>query len=443
MNIFEQLVIPPSSEHIGLLTVMQIISLLTFLPFAGITLGASVFSVYFKKRGKSAKNPLYIMMAKDVMDKLTAGKAAGFALGVLPMITIVLVYAQLLYGAKVISVSLLTLALILYIVSYVFIYNYKNAFQLEAVIGALKSGTLPGEVREYEDKVIYLGSRYGNWGISLLLTAMFLFISGMTIASKPGVWGSVDNILKLLVSAPIWVNFLYFLSSSAMVTGGAILYFFFVWQGGVRPGNLDYAAAIKKYAVITAFAGTLIQPIFIFAGTLFLKPYNASSGVYAFAGFSLLALLLIGAMLYQIFKSSETNLSGAVFFLIFILFTFTIVKDQLTFKNAMKEQYLVLSSKAEDLAKEKEGMIVQVSGADGEKIFNEKCIACHKFDVKLVGPPYQETVPKYSGDVKKLAAFIYNPQKINPDYPAMPNQGLKQKEADAVAKYIMDKVGKK
>ncbi len=443
MNIFEQLVIPPSSEHIGLLTVMQIISLLTFLPFAGITLGASVFSVYFNRKGKKSGNPVHTMLAKDLIDKLTVGKAAGFALGVLPMITIVLIYAQLLYGAKVISVSMLMLSLLLYIAAYVFIYNYKSAFQFEHILGELKKGDVPDDVKKYENKLVYMGTRYGNWGVSFMFTAMFIFISAVTIAAKPGTWNSIDNILKFLISVPVWSNYFYFLASSAAVTGGAVLYFFFEWQGGVRPGNLDYAAEVKKFAIVTALAGILVQPLFIFVNTLLLKNTNASDGVYMFAGLALLAILIIANLLYYVYKNSDVSMSGVVFFLIFVLFTFSIVKDQLTFKNAMKEQYLVLSAKAEELAKEKAGSIVQVNAADGEKIYNEKCIACHRFDQKVVGPPYQETVPKYSGDLKKLAAFIYNPVKVNPDYPAMPNQGLKQKEAEAVAKYIMDKVGKK
>jgi cytochrome c len=170
---------------------------------------------------------------------------------------------------------------------------------------------------------------------------------------------------------------------------------------------------------------------------------GSSSGVYIFAGFTILAILLVCNLLYYVYKNSDMHLAGAIFFLMFFIFTFAIIKDQLAFKNSVKEHLLVLNGKAEELAKEKEGMIVQVSGADGEKIYNEKCIACHKFDVKLVGPPYQETVPKYNGDLKKLAGFIYNPTKIDPAYTAMPNQGLKMKEAEAVAKYIMDKVGKK
>jgi len=74
----------------------------------------------------------------------------------------------------------------------------------------------------------------------------------------------------------------------------------------------------------------------------------------------------------------------------------------------------------------------------------KKCVACHKFDTKVVGPPYKETVPKYNGDVQQLAEYIYNPVKKDPAYPPMPNQGLKKKEAVAVAQYLLDHLaGKK
>jgi cytochrome c len=444
MNILDQFVIPPSQEHIGLLTVMQIISLLTFLPFVGLMIGSSVFSVYFNRKGKKSGNPVFVKIAKDIIDKLTVGKAAGFALGILPLITIFLIYAQMLYGAKVISTSLLFLSLVLYIIGFIFMYNYKSAFQFETIFNSLKKdGEVPEEAARYETKVNLLGMRYAVWGITLLFIASFLFVGSTTIAAKPGIWASVDNILKLLLSGPIWINYLLFISTSFAITGGAILYFFFGWQGGIPDATEEYKDTVKKFAVVAAFVGSLLQPVFIFAGTLFMPLSGSSSGVYVFAGFTLLAILLVCNLLYYIYKNSDMRLAGAVFFLMFFVFMFAIVKDQLALKNSLKDQFLVLNAKAEELAKEKEGMIVQVNAADGEKIYNEKCFACHKFDVKLVGPPYQETVPKYNGDLKKLAGFIYNPTKVNPSYPAMPNQGLKMKEAEAIAKYIMDKVGKK
>ena len=112
MNVLDQFIVPPSQDHVNLLVVMQIISLLMFLPFSGMVLGGSVFSVYFNRKGKKTGNPVYFRLAKDIIDKLTVSKAAGYALGILPLAATVFIYAQLLYGSKVISVSLLFLSLI-------------------------------------------------------------------------------------------------------------------------------------------------------------------------------------------------------------------------------------------------------------------------------------------------------------------------------------------
>jgi cytochrome c len=77
----------------------------------------------------------------------------------------------------------------------------------------------------------------------------------------------------------------------------------------------------------------------------------------------------------------------------------------------------------------------------GEDIYNARCSACHLFDQKKVGPPYQTVIPKYQGKKAQLISFILNPQKINPAYPSMPNQGLKPAEADSIATFLMHKTG--
>jgi cytochrome c len=81
--------------------------------------------------------------------------------------------------------------------------------------------------------------------------------------------------------------------------------------------------------------------------------------------------------------------------------------------------------------------IEEVAAISGQDIYNGRCIACHKFDTKLVGPPYNSVLPKYDGKQDQLIKFILNPVKVNPEYPAMPNQGLKPNEAEAIAEYIM------
>ena len=86
---------------------------------------------------------------------------------------------------------------------------------------------------------------------------------------------------------------------------------------------------------------------------------------------------------------------------------------------------------------------ISVETISGEEIFKGRCIACHSFDKKIVGPPYKETLVKYEGNIERLAEFIHNPQKIDPEYPPMPNQGLKPSEAKVVAEYILNTYNEK
>ncbi|MEZ4762883.1 MAG: hypothetical protein R3C26_06705 [Calditrichia bacterium] len=59
------------------------------------------------------------------------------------------------------------------------------------------------------------------------------------------------------------------------------------------------------------------------------------------------------------------------------------------------------------------------------------------YEQRVVGPPYNSVLPKYEGDMEKLKQFILNPVKVNADYIAMPNQGLKPHEAESAAMFLM------
>jgi len=76
----------------------------------------------------------------------------------------------------------------------------------------------------------------------------------------------------------------------------------------------------------------------------------------------------------------------------------------------------------------------------GKAVFDKVCSGCHRFESRVVGPPFNEVVPGYRGDVEKLKSFIRNPVKKNPGYPSMPKLGLKDEEIDAVARYLVSHV---
>jgi cytochrome c551/c552 len=445
MNIFDNLVIPPTAEHAALLNVLQIITLLIFLPFSGMILGGTLISVYYNKMGAKNGNTLYTRFAKDIMDKLFPKKSAGIAFVVLPAATVTLIYAQFLTGAKLITVNFLAFSVLYYFAAVIFIYKYKNSFleyipknKILVYFRLQKEEKIPeGKENAFETSL----SLYAYLGIIAMLAGLFLFVCGATIVTDPSRW-NVTGILKSIFSLPVWLNFIYIILASVAISGGAILYMFFVWQGGIKDMSEEYSKLIRSSVAPVSMISSILQPLFLF-GSIILMPVSAmSSSVYVYIVFAFISILIVTNLLYGIMKESDMRFAGAVFFIMFITFTFTIVKDQLVFGNSVKEHMFTVYQKAGELDRQKESLVISNTGVNAEQIYNQKCIACHKFDAKLVGPPYKETVPKYNGDVKKLAEYIYNPQKINPEYPAMPNQGLKKKEAEAMAQWLMEKVKK-
>lgn len=454
MNFFDQIVIPPSANHLLLLHYILIISLILFVPYLGLVLGASFFSILYKRKGVKSGNIYYLRFAKDLIEKLTIAKNAIFAFGIIPSLSILIIYAQLLYQAQTIAMPVISLSVLMFIISFALIYKYRNAFKVESVIDILKEyvkeGDTAGEnisnVNEYEAKLSSAGKTAGWIGSSLLFAAAYVFVAGAALAARPQEWNYADNILKVLFSWEALFNYLYLLSASGVITGTAILFYFFTWQGGLNGMDEGYAKFVKGFAAGLAFFSSLFIPVLLFFNFILLPQISLSPVSFVYLGITLIASLILANMLYSMIKTSDINFSAGVFVLVFLVFSFNILKDQSIMGNALKDQSKVLLVKSDELEKEVRNKTASLltAGINPEQIYSSKCIACHKFDVKVVGPPYQQTVPKYNGDVNALSEFIYNPVKKDPAYPPMPNQGLKKKEAQAMAKWLIEQVaGKK
>jgi len=443
MIFLDNFVIPSGTEHAALLNILQVLTLLIFLPFTGMVLGGSILSVYFNGKGIKESKPLYTRFAKDIMDRILVKRSAGLAFGVLPVATLTIIYAQFLMNAKIITVNFLAFSTLYYFAAIIFLLRYKNSF-LKVIphskfLVTLRLARKEEGEEENEESIIPSLSGYAYFGLVALLVGLFLFVCGATIVAEPSRWNT-SGILKSVFSLPVWMNYIYLILASCAIAGSAILYFFFVWQGGIKDMSEDYSRLVKKTVVPFTLVSSVLLPVFLFGGIILMPASSMSSSVYLYVVFAFISILLASNLLYGILKNSEMQFAGAVFFIMFLIFTFTIVKDQLVLGNSVREHLYAINQKAEEYDRQKEALVITSTGVSAEQIYNQKCIACHKFDVKLVGPPYKETVPKYNGDVKKLSEFIFNPVKINPDYPSMPNQGLKKKEAEAMAQWLMEKV---
>lgn len=453
MDLLENLVIPATTQHLALLKVILVLALLIFLPFFGMLLGGTGFSVIFNAYGRKIKNKLFIRLAKDIIDKLAINRFVGLGLGVIPMLAITFCYAQLMFEVKVISVSLLFVGTLLLAIAINFIYSYQNTFQVESLIETLKdiSGLdkheldtkIPEDIADYEFDLMNTNSNSGLYGFVLLLLSGFFFAGGTTIAQFSDRYQDFQNIAQIFLSGATYFNFLFLIVLSIAVSGSAILFFFFSWQGGLHDMDREFSNFVKKVAGNIAFTGAALLPVTLFLSFLVIPDIALSGSVFTYTSLAFISLLFLCNFLYAVIKNSEVKYIGAAFYLLIISLGFIILKNQAAFGTASEKHFAEINLKAQELEKEKKGKTINTAGVNGEEVFNRICAACHKFDVKVVGPPYQQTIPKYNGDVKKLSTFILNPVKVSPDYPPMPNPGLKPKEADAVAKYLIDKVSGK
>jgi cytochrome c551/c552 len=137
-----------------------------------------------------------------------------------------------------------------------------------------------------------------------------------------------------------------------------------------------------------------------------------------------------------------------VFVLSLILFGLFLNRGMSMQANANQEHAFLMSARAAEMRNElldaREALYASSQEVDpllGERIYKERCTACHVFDRKLVGPPYNDVLPKYGDRLDDLAGFIRNPQRVDSSYPPMPDQGLRRVEARAVAEYLLRQFG--
>ncbi|MBS1492707.1 MAG: cytochrome c [Bacteroidetes bacterium] len=447
MDFLNEIVIPANETHLQVLRFVLFISLALFFPYMGATIGGTIFSVYFNRKGRNNRRTIYYRFACDILDKLIFSKGVGLGLGVIPVLSATFVYMQFMYETKTAVVGMMIASSILYYLGITLVYKYKANFDIEEIVDSLKEviesdkheGKIPEEVTEYESGLKQTKTTFGGWGLVCLFVASLFFIGGSTLIVNPTQWETASPIIYMF-SGPVLVNFLFFICASLAFTGIAILFYFFGWQGGIKDRSDNYRAYVKKFAGSLAFYSTVILPVLFLCSFLTYHTHAFSSSLFIIGALALVSILLTANFLYALIRNSEIKYSGAMFYLMIVTFSLFSLKDVSAINGALKEQFHKVHILAEEYEKKHNKIEVKDTGISGEDIFNAKCSACHKFDTKLVGPPYKETLPKYNGNVKKVAAFVYNPVKMNPDYPAMPNQGLKPKEAEAVAQYILTKV---
>jgi len=432
MDFLKHMAFPQSMDHIALLHLTLNIIYLLFLPYVSVLFGASVLSVWFERAGRRKGDASSLRFARELTETVIPNKSSLLFFGVLPFLSLMFAYAQLLQRTDNAAVSMLFFAFLLFTVAAGLLYSYRYTFRLEAIITIASTASKTDELDEYAATTGRLHDRAGFWGVLLLTVSLLLLITGAAAASSPS---DISTLAQAVLSFEALARIVQFAVGAGMFTGAAVLFYFFV----ARPQDGSaYALFVRKFAVSLTMVSTLLLPLLVLASLVTLPRGALTGTVFGLSVLILVLLFAVGHFLYTLLTDFSRRTAANVFFLLIVVFAVVVVKDQIAFGNATQKEAALLAAAydtehADLLAKFGHG----AKPLSGEEIFNGKCTACHTFDAKKIGPPYKETLPKYENNRDKLTAFILNPQKVNPAYPAMPNQGLKPAEADSIAAYIM------
>jgi len=430
MDFLNGFFLPPSADHLHLVKYLILLIYFIHIPFVSLLLGGTFFSIFFRLLAGHETESLYWKLSRDFIETLVFRKTAGIILGVLPILVLTLIEGQVFYDAEIYVVHFLFYTTILVALGITSVYFYQSTFRMADL-----------------HPLLQLSSGLG--GLLLLLVGYFIFSVNSALVLDPGRWATVTDPTKFLFSWNVIARFVHFICAAFAVSGVAMVFFFFNWKESQKETDESYGNTVLKIGGGIALTFTLLQPLLLFWNLITLPDPALSAAVFANTIIVLFLVLVICLLLIRLLKNAELRLGTNVFVLFVIALVFMIVSDHLAREKSIQNHTRLLVTRAEEISSEIEAERERTRAASiepdlavGATVFRNQCSACHGFEQKIVGPPYNAVLSKYQEDPEKLAEFIRNPYKVDESYPAMPKLGLSEKEIKSVVAYLFQEMEK-
>jgi cytochrome c len=436
MDFLKQIALPQSEAQIGVLYFVLNVIYFLLLPFISYLFGALVLSLYHNRKGRKQNDAFSLRFSREVIDHILPNKSILLLFGVVPYMALTFAYAQLLQDTSAISVSILTWGLFFLAAGSAFAYSYHSTLKLGGMLAAVPKNN--DEVENYLSQMSETRRTSGKYALLFLTVSGFCLIAGTSLAVHPNNWQTVSNIFELLLSLDVLAKMVQFVLLSLTIASLGTVYFTFSWQGGAKHVTKEYGDHVKSAMLPIGLLTLLLQPLFVVLSVVLLPVASLTGMVFFMAFLVIFFIFLASHSVYGMLKDFNAGYAGKAFYLFILALMFMVMQGTSALSGATRQSSAVLAFRymihhEELLAK----MGINLAVMTGEDIFNAKCSACHEFGAKKVGPAYKNVLPKYENDRAKLLSFVMNPQKIDPAFPPMPNQGLKPAEADSITAYIM------
>lgn len=420
---------PLSSEFYSLLRHGLFLVLFLHLPFLGFLIGGSTLSLLLDFLGKEKRDPSYLRFSQELMRTVLISKSALFLFGLVPLLLVWFVFARVLFDASPLPWQFWAVILGVLTSGFALLSSYRSARGRAMDLSPMSAAT-------------------GAAGLLAVILAFFLFSAGYGILFNPGKLPLLQKQIRFFLSWNAVVKFFLFLAFFFGMTGGAILLLCGRPAEGGEGTGAEYRGLVHRFGVNLTFLATLVLPVFLLLDLITLPEVALSAEVFVSSAVVLLLSFAACLTLFLFDGKREGGPGARVVFLFVLIFLAILLHDDAAVGNAYQDRIAFLAMQEAAVAAEpgkeahREGpaAAAQAEAEAGEEVFEKICAGCHRFDIRVVGPPLSEVVPKYGGDAEKLKAFIREPVKVDPGYPSMPKLGLPEEEIDAVARYLIEKV---
>jgi len=398
------------------------------LPFLGLLIGGSAVSLLLNFLGKEKRDPSYLRFSQELMGTVLMSKSALFMFGLVPPLLVWFIYARVLFDASPLPWQFWVVILAVLLSGFALLSSYRSARGRALDLSPMSAAT-------------------GAAGLMAVILAVFLFSAGYGILFNPGKLPLLQKQVRFFLSWHGVVKFLLFLAFFFGMTGGAILLLCGRPAEGDEGAEAAYRELVQRFGANLAILATLVLPVFLLLDLVTLPDIALSAEVFVSSAVVVLLSLAACLTLFLSDRKGEGGPGARVAFLFVLIFLVILLRDDAAVGNAYQDRIAFLHMQApvaelvhaDEKHREKPAAADRVAGDAGKVVFEKSCAGCHRFDIRVVGPPLNEVVPKYAGDAEKLKGFIRNPVKVNPDLPSMPRLGLPEEEIDAVARYLIEK----
>lgn len=446
MEFLDKLILPHSVEHLRLLVYILALALIILMSYTGILIGGTLYSVLLNMWGRNKNDRNTLKFSKLLIGLITSKKNYALIFGILPFITVIITYTQLLHETNLEIAGILVIGLFIYVLALISIYVYKFTFYVDDMFKFREGHLTPddGIVRpESADEIMeFISGNLKGHKIAAAVGLILLFVSIMIVTTCIQVtfdrnyWTEGTSFFKLLLSYSSVVKFFYFLIASLTLTSIAILFYYVRFENDHANDNTTYKQFVLKFSLYTGIILAFILPLIVVINLLAIPDNALSNTLFAFNLIILVLLFLICHYLYVMIKQSHTRYSGITFTLLTIVFVLFVANDQVAFNTTSQKHRVQLASEYNQIAA-RLAEATETTEANGQEIYDRLCASCHRFDQQLVGPAYNNVVGKYEGKLDELAKFIQDPVKVDPKFPPMPDLGLRPNEAKATAEFLL------